>query len=311
MSRAAAARRTNPPWVTTLCALLVALALGCCPATGRAATRRTSTGRTVTSRASKGQTVTRRTSKGRTVTRRTSTGQATVPTKLSAAFIPLRLGQRTTLEFGFTFTLPSGQLPPPLTGIELRYPNNLGLGLSGLGLATCTVPMMEEGGPGGCSPNAVMGFGEVLTGVVLGSQIVDETAPITIMRAPNQEGRLAVLFYAEGTTPVDARIIFPGLLLPTAAPFGGVVNIGIPLVATLPDAPDVSVINLHSTIGPRKVVYYEQVGGRTLAYRPRGILLPDRCPRAGFPFEARFSFANGAQASARTTIRCPPRKRRR
>jgi len=148
----------------------------------------------------------------------------------------------------------------------------------------------------------------VFTGIVLGAKIVSEVAPIKIMSAPNENGRLAVLFYAEGTTPVDARIIFPGLLLPSPAPFGGVVNIGVPLVETLPGAPYVSVISLHSTIGPKRVVYYERVSGRTLAYQPRGILLPNHCPRTGFPFAARFSFSDGSQASARTTVRCPRRR---
>jgi hypothetical protein len=229
--------------------------------------------------------------------------------KLSADFSPLALGKRTTLEFGFRFVVPGGTVPPPLTGIELHYPSNLGLGLSGLGLANCDVPTLEAKGPGGCSPNAVMGFGEVFTGVVFGAETVRETAPITIVRAPDQEGRLAVLFYAEGTTPVDARIIFPGLLLASTAPFGGVVNIGVPLVETLPGAPYVSVMRLRSTIGPKKVVYYEQVSGRTLAYQPLGILLPKRCPRDGFPFSARFSFTDGSRLSTHTSVPCPAKHR--
>jgi hypothetical protein len=232
------------------------------------------------------------------------TSGATVPVTLSAAFSPMTLGRRTTLEFGFKFGAPPGRVPPPLIGIELHYPNELGLGLSGLGLADCTVAAMEAAGPGGCPANAVMGFGEVRSGIVLGTQIVSEAAHVTVMRAPNRGGRLAVLFYAEGTAPVDARVIFPGLLLPSPSPFGGVVNIGVPLVETLPGAPYVSVISLRSTIGPKKVVYFEQVDGRTLAYQPRGILLPRRCPRRGFPFAARFSFSDGSRASARTTVRC-------
>lgn len=231
--------------------------------------------------------------------------------KLSAAFRPLVLGRRTTLEFGFRFVVPAGMVPPPLTGIELHYPSNLGLGLSGLGLASCEVPTLEAKGPGGCSPNAVMGFGEVFTGVVFGTETVRERAPITIVRAPDQEGRLAVLFYAEGTAPVDARIIFPGLLLASSAPFGGVVNIGVPLVETLPGAPYVSVMRLRSTIGPKRVVYYEQIAGRTLAYQPLGILLPKRCPRQGFPFAARFSFTDGSRLSAHTSVACPKPPRRR
>ena len=233
---------------------------------------------------------------------------AATTTKLSAAFLPMRPGGRTTLEFGFSFGAPAGQVPPPLTGIELRYPANVNFAISGLGLATCTVRILEEDGPGGCSPEAVMGFGEVLTGIVLGTKIVSESAPITIMRAPTQEGHLAVLFYAQGSVPVDARVIFPGLLFPSPSPFGGVVNIDVPLVETLPGAPYVSVIRLHSTIGPRKVVYYEQVDGRTLAYRPRGILLPRKCPKSGFPFSALFSFTDGSQSSASTTLGCPLRR---
>jgi hypothetical protein len=223
----------------------------------------------------------------------------------------LRLGRRTTLEFSFRFAVPAGSVPPPLTGIELHYPSNLGIGLSGLGLATCEASTLEARGPGGCPPNSVMGFGEVLTGVVFGSETVAETAPITIVRAPDRDGRLAVLFYAEGTTPVDARIVFPGLLLAASAPFGGVVNIGVPLVETLPGAPYVSVVRLRSSIGPKRVVYYERVDGSTLAYRPLGILLPRTCPRGGFPFAARFGFADATQMSGHTSIRCPKRRGRR
>ncbi|MGH2911760.1 MAG: hypothetical protein ACRDJ3_04715, partial [Solirubrobacteraceae bacterium] len=61
---------------------------------------------------------------------------------------------------------------------------------------------------------------------------------------------------------------------------------------------------------PKKVIYYERVDGRTLAYQPRGILLPRSCPPAGFPFVARFSFSDGSKARAKTTIACPRHKRR-
>jgi hypothetical protein len=237
--------------------------------------------------------------------------RATPSARLSAAFIPERLGQRTTLEFAFSFTAPAGQVPPPLTQIELRYPDNLGLGLSGLGLATCTAETLEASGPSGCQANSVMGYGAALTGIVLGTTIVSESAPITILRSPDREGHLAVLFSAEGTTPVDTRIVFPGLLLPAPAPFGGQVSVGVPLVPTLPGAPYISVVRLHATLGPQRVTYYEQAGGRTLAYRPKGILLPKSCPRRGFPFSAQFSFFDGSVASARTAVPCPARGPRR
>ncbi len=240
-----------------------------------------------------------------------SAGAQTTAT-LSAHFTPLQLGGRTTLDFGFAFSAPAGEVPPPLTEVQLRYPGNLGIGLSGLGLAQCSPPTLEASGPTGCPPDSVMGYGVAYTGIVLGTTTVAEDAPITIFRAPDQEGRLALLFNAEGTAPVQTKIVFPGLLLPAPSPFGGLVSIGIPLVPTLPGAPYISVIHLRATIGPLRVTYFEQVGGETLAYKPRGILLPNGCPRGGFPFAARFGFADGSFANTQTRIVCPdPRKKKR
>lgn len=232
---------------------------------------------------------------------------ATPEASLTASFSPEHLGGRATLDFGFSFASAQGTVPPPLTEIALSYPDRLGIGLSGLGLALCTEATLEVSGPAGCSPQAVMGHGQALTGIVLGATPIHETAPITIVRAPDDEGHLALLFYSEGSTPVDTRIVFPGLLLPASSPFGGLVSIGVPLVPTLPGAPYISVLHLHATIGPVGVTYYEHIDGTTLAYRPRGILLPQTCPRGGFPFAARFTFADGSVANASTAVPCPRR----
>jgi hypothetical protein len=236
---------------------------------------------------------------------------AATSAKLSGTFVPEHLGERTTLDFSFIISDPGTPVPPPLVQVELSYPNYLGIGLSGLGLATCTAPVLEAGGPTACAPNAIMGYGETLTGIILGTTTIHENAPITILRTPDQEGRFSLLFYAEGTTPVNTRILFPGLLLPASAPFGGKVSIGVPLVPTLPGAPDISVLELHATLGPHRVLYSEQTNGKTLRYRPTGILLPPRCPRGGFPFAAQFSFNDGSIALARTAVPCPAQAARR
>lgn len=228
--------------------------------------------------------------------------------RLSASFSPERLGGRTTLDFGFSLSAPPGQVPPPLTQIQLRYPRNLGIEISGLGLATCTAQALTASGPHVCPANSVMGYGVVLTGIVLGTTTVTESAPITVLRAPYSDGgNLALLFYAEGTNPVSTDIVFSGLLVPAPVPFGGQVNIGVPLVGTLPGAPYISVIHLNATLGPEHVTYYEKVANVTLAYKPQGILLPPSCPRKGFQFAAEFTFANGSHARARTAVRCPAR----
>ncbi len=223
---------------------------------------------------------------------------------LSASFHPYRLGGRSTLQFGFELRAESGQIPPPLTEVELRYPADIGVYNSELGLASCTAGALESGGPGACPADSVMGYGVVHTGVRLGSTTVDESSLITVFRAPYEGRHLALLFFAEGREPVLTDVIFPGLLLPAPEPFGGRVSIGVPLVETLPGAPYVSVLRLHATLGPENVTYFKRAGGITFAFQPRGIELPRRCPRAGFPFAASFTFSGGTRALAHTTVQC-------
>ena len=55
------------------------------------------------------------------------------------------------------------------------------------------------------------------------------------------------------------------------------------------------------------LTYYERVHGRTVAYRPQGIGLPDSCPRGGWKLAARFTFIDGSASRARTAVRCPAR----
>ncbi len=224
---------------------------------------------------------------------------------LSASLTPERLGQRTTLGFGFGISAGAGRVPPALTEIDLSYPNYLGIALSGLGLATCAEATLQTSGVEGCPADSIMGRGAALAEIALGPDVVTESAPVTILRTADQEGHFALLFDVVGTAPLDATAVFPGVLLAAPAPFGGRVSIETPLIPSVPGAQDVALVQLHSTLGPSGVVYYEQVQGRTLAYEPPGILLPASCPRGGFPFAAEFSFADGSHASAHTAVPCP------
>lgn len=232
--------------------------------------------------------------------------QAQTTARLHAAFEPYRLGDRTTLQFEFELSAPAGEVPPPLIGMQLRYPRGINFFLNNLGTRRCSEAVLEASGPLRCPRNSVMGYGVVRTGIVLGDTPVRESSPITILRAPERDGHLALLFFAEGREPVVTTVIFSGLLLSAKEPFGGNVKIGVPLVETLPGAPYVSVLHLHATIGPEHLTYYRNVDGVSLAFRPQGILLAPRCPRASFPFAAIFSFSDGTTASASTTVRCPP-----
>jgi hypothetical protein len=237
------------------------------------------------------------------------TASAGQTARLNATLTPERLGHDTTVGFGFRIRAPANHVPPPLTKVQLSYPLGLGFALSELGLATCSAETLETFGPQGCPANSRMGYGTALAEIPVGPSILHESAQVTIIRAINQSGYLALLICASSETPVSAQIVFPGLLLPAPAPFGGRLDMSIPLVPSLPEAPDVAVVQLRATLGPQGLTYHERIHGHIVNYQPRGIPLSTSCPHGGFRFSATFSFQDGTHALAHTAVPCPARHR--
>jgi hypothetical protein len=239
--------------------------------------------------------------------------KAARPTSLHVTFTPERLGQSTTVEFDVHIRMPAGHAPSPLTALDLQYPSTLGFAASDLGLETCSQPTLEVQGPAGCPADSRMGGGSALAEIPIGPVTIREAADVTVVRAPEASGHVSLLFYVAGTAPVVAQLAFPSLLLPGSTPSEERVHIDVPVVPGSPGAPDISILRLRTAFGPRGLIYYERVRGRLVAYKPRGILLPDRCPHGGFPFSAAFGFLNGSHAYSRDVVPCPygrtPRRR--
>ncbi len=225
--------------------------------------------------------------------------------RLHASLSPEHLGHGTTLGFDVVIRAPRGTVPLPVVGIALRYPNDLGIGLSGLGLETCRQADLEAIGVRACPADSLMGDGSASVEIQVGPAVVHETAALAIVRAPVQNGRFALIFYADGTSPVEAQLSLPAFLLEASHPFGGKVDIQLPLVPSLPESPDVALVHLHALIGPAHLTYYENAHGRRIAYRPKGIQLPKSCPRGGFPFAATLAFSDHTRSTAHDIVPCP------
>jgi hypothetical protein len=225
---------------------------------------------------------------------------------LNTSFNPDRLGARTTIEFGFQVhsTIPR-RAPSPVTDVDLHLPAGMGLATSTLGLANCAPAALIAGGVDGCPTNARIGFGSAVVAVPAESEPVEEEGSLTALVGPPNSEHLEVLFYAEGRAPVYAQLVFPGQVLDDDPPFSGRLNTLIPLIPTWPDGPDVAVTRMTSTIGPRGLTYYRHVHGEIVPFRPRGIAVPKRCPRGGFPFRVDIAFLDGAHQSATSAVPCP------
>ena len=228
--------------------------------------------------------------------------------KLNVKLIPERPGARTTIVFSFKIAAGiSGDVPSPLRAMDLRYPAGFGIGTSELGIESCQPTTLQAQGPKSCPPDSKMGYGSALIEVPFGSEPIQETASITTFLAPVKEGQISMLFYAEGKTPLIAKLVFPAVLASAPTPSGGSLDTDLPLVPTLPGAPDVTVVQLSSTIGPLNLTYNERTHGKTLHYKPKGIAIPKHCPRGGFPFTASFSFQDTTKTSTTTHVPCPRR----
>jgi hypothetical protein len=228
---------------------------------------------------------------------------------LHASFSPNRLGAPTTISFGFQLSTAEGTAPPPLSALDLRMPAGMNYTTTTLGLAICQPAALLERGLAGCSPNSRLGYGSALVEVPFGTGAGHEIPEVQALSGPSPNGNLVVLFYANGQSPVFAQLAFSGEVLPDTGRFGSQLATTVPSVTSVPGGPDVSIVSVQTTIGPSHLIYYKHSHGHLVPFRPRGVSVPERCPRGGFPFAADFTFQDGSQASGSTTVPCPPRRR--
>lgn len=100
---------------------------------------------------------------------------------------------------------------------------------------------------------------------------------------------------------MQAALILTAELLP------GHLAITVPPITSLPEAPYVSVAEMHLTLGGH-LTYYETVKGHRVAYQPAGVGLPSSCPRAGFRFAATFIPLDGEHVHSHAAVPCPKRR---
>jgi hypothetical protein len=226
--------------------------------------------------------------------------------RFGVAFTPDRLGQSTTITFDLALSSTDGGPPAPLSDLGIRVPEQLGFASSTLGLSSCAAAVLRERGPRGCPANSRVGEGEVVLAAPLGSSEIEEHAAIGIYMGEARERHTVFEFYAQGSDPVIAKLLFEGSLLSAGAPFGFDMDTPLPATALLPGEPPASVVSLRLSIGPRHLTYYKTLHGRRVAYRPSGISVPETCPRGrrSFPFEAQLLYADGSRVDADTTVAC-------
>ena len=178
-----------------------------------------------------------------------------------------------------------GGFPAPLIGVNVSLP--IGVKLHPQGFPTCALTVLEREGAIACKKAMAGPVGRALGVVAFGETRVPEEAEIYSFFAPGG----GFEFLADGHDPVELEVISNGhfVNLNGGGGFGPKLITAIPLVVTVPGAPDASVESISLKLGaargpknnPKKDTYYGRV--------------PKKCPKGGFRSKVELTFAPNAE----------------
>jgi hypothetical protein len=171
-----------------------------------------------------------------------------------------------------------GGFPAPLIGVNTYFP--AGTKIRPQGFATCSPTRLKNIGARGCPRRSRITLSGQATGVVsFGNERVQEKVSVQGFIAPHG----ALQFYTQGTSPVALEFISPARRVNSARPYGPKFITAVPLVETVPGAPDASTLSIKVRTG---AAYRRHHRAHYYGTMPR------RCPRGGFPLKSELIFAN-------------------
>jgi hypothetical protein len=181
--------------------------------------------------------------------------------------------------------------PQPLTKLVVHLP--AGVEGSSSGFATCEAATIETVGPQGCSPGSIAGpVGGITMWVAFGTEFVEEKGTLQAFFGPNGAVNLSV----QGHTPVSVEVVMTGTYGADSPPYGRALNVTMPLIETVPGAPDASITALTVAFGA------SHVEGTTEIH---SVIIPLECPTAGFDWGGEAGFSDGTTVVAGYRSPCP------
>jgi len=223
-----------------------------------------------------------------------------------------RPGGDGTVNFTLTNTNPLGGLPAPMLGpLVVDLPRGLRIATSGFPM--CTYATLAAG-PAGCPAGSRVGTGSAEIAADLAGAPFSERATMAVYVTGLDPLRL--LFWTHGTSPVEETIIASAALSSARGSFGNALTVDVPAIPTVPGASNASIVSLSTTFSASRRVRVTtrvrtRVHGRRITRVTRrtktidAITLPRTCTSRTMPWAATVAYADGTQATARTTSACP------
>jgi hypothetical protein len=224
-------------------------------------------------------------------------------TVTSATFSPDKLGAPTNVHGSATISSSTGGIPSPIVGATVMGPAGLTIDVNGVGV--CDPEKLQADGPEGCPKTSKAGFGGGIGSLELAKEIIKEPFTLNFFRGPDEEGHIVLLTYVNAVSPVSVQLVLKAQIVPEPKPYGLGFKIKVPLIETLPEASDASVESIFFTWGAPNAAYFETVHGKRKLVHIKGIIVPKKCPKGGFPYLAQLAFADGTTNTIKGTIACP------
>lgn len=218
--------------------------------------------------------------------------QARTSATITPTLSPDRLGAQGSLTLTIDFAAGEAGLPAPVRKAVVELP--AGLGFDVPSLRSCSAARLRSGGPGACPSQSKVGSGEALVEGRAGSQTIAEHIGLSLFIGPLQTFEPTFEVFGQGYTPLQKRIVLGGTALPSHAPYGEEIVVGVPAIPTLPLEPEASMVALTLTLGAQRS-----------AHSANAVVVPRSCPAGGFPFAAEFTYAGGSTGDASATAPCP------
>ncbi len=220
-----------------------------------------------------------------------------------AGFSPNVLGAATNAFGTAVIGSTDEAVPSPITHVDVYGPAGLTLNLEGS--TTCVREHLEREGPKACPRNSKAGTGGGEGAYELSHEIVKEPYTLEFFLTDNQPGHIAMVILLKGSDPVSIEVYLTALVIQGPPPYGLGFSVEVPLIKVLPEASDASATSSFIKLGANGASYRKRVHGRERTVAVKGIVLPHRCPRGGWPVASRFSFQDGDTVMATRTIPCP------
>ena len=201
-----------------------------------------------------------------------------------------------------------GGVPSPLTqlaidippGVTYNFDTTPVCSINAITAATGTTPPV-------CPTGSKIGSGSSSVEAVLGSVTINETASLDIYLLQRSPVKYEV--WANGVTPIEETLTFPGTFTPTAAPFAEKILVNIPPIPTVEGGPDASVTSLDFTVGGNHTVTTtkKKHGKKSVTHTTVGLFdLPKNCTSSvQLPYAATASFSDGSTVPITGKVACP------